>query len=181
MGVKQYVANHLIAHTNTPYVLSHRLYVIRSSGTTRKTIHDGINTVLELLTVSRKEKWAVRCNFYRSSVVNVRTCAVHAWHPPPTTGRRYRTRRRPTRLLPGSLPAGRHATRLSRAVVRWLFWCTCRHLNKHTRIVTQQGAPCDGVPRHSRVPVGGPHGCLPATARGISHRGACEMCLSLRV
>lgn len=38
----------------------------------------------------------------------------------------------------------------------------------HTR---QQGAACDGVPRHRRIAACGSHGCIPTTARWLSHRG----------
>lgn len=51
-----------------------RVYSIRSNGTSRRAIHDSISAVLELLTISMKEKWAVRCNFYRSTPIKVCSC-----------------------------------------------------------------------------------------------------------
>ena len=131
--------------------------MIKSTATTRRTIHDGISTVLELLTVSHKEKWAVRCNFYRNSVVNVR--CVYPPHPLAHT---------PAQDDGTTRAAGHREVclvRFPQVVTPHVFlvqWCApyCLAIQQPRSfplvslpcdVSSQQGAACDGVPRHRRV------------------------------
>lgn len=113
---------HFQHSSHIPICTPTRLYVIRSTATTRRTIHDGINMVLDLLSVSHKEKWAVRCNFYRSSLVNVRTVQFNPQSPlsqRPLAGRRHSTCGESARRLPCALsPSGDAPCILSAVVCR---------------------------------------------------------------